>query len=40
MDRFDYSQRRDGFSNRSRSAYSSYPRDNRRGGGGGGYRRF
>ncbi len=31
MDRFDYSQRRDGFSNRSRSAYSSYPGDNRGG---------
>jgi hypothetical protein len=39
MDRFDYTQRRDGF-NRSRSAYSGYPGDNRRGGGGGGYRRF
>jgi hypothetical protein len=39
MDRFDYSQRRDGF-NRSRSAYSGYPGDNRRGGGGSGFRRF
>ncbi len=38
MDRFDYSQRREGFANRNRSAYSSYPGDNRRGGGGG-YRR-
>jgi hypothetical protein len=39
MDRIEYSQRRDGFSNRSRSAYSSYPGDNSRSGGSG-YRRF
>jgi hypothetical protein len=39
MDRYDYTQRKDGFASRSRSAYSSYPVDNRHDGGGG-YRRY